>query len=307
MEPIKKVLQNIPDPEVETGEVKEAPKPLKIQWTPKLSAILESRDAIPLYPEQGNRDCSNCQGIGILMVFKIESGPYRFPPMVKSKWLDINRGSGWYIGETQTDFCPVCSSGRKQEILAANCGLSGQDRDISLQDFLYTDTVQQKAPARNAIAAFLGMNQNAHGLLTLWGSYGVGKSLLMKALVNGMIGIDVSARYITLSDLLAELREQYGENRGAAAVESSIMAYTNIQVLALDEIDRINMTDWAKETVFRLMDARYKKMDTHLTVLASNKAPHNFPAEFGYLVSRIGAGRVIEVPGPDMRKILKGV
>ena len=232
-----------------------------------------------------------------MMVYVIKSGPHQ-TPVGKCKWLDEPR-PGWYDGELKVGACPACRSGQMQVYLTRNSGLDDDDLDISLTGFKTTGT--QKGPARDAAAALLGMNGDAAGFVTFVGSYGVGKSHLLKSLVNGFRGIGLMAHYATMSNLLAEIRAKFGDDNGARMVEEVIDEYRRVRVLAIDEVDRVNLTGWAKETIFRLLDSRFNERTSCLTVMATNTEPRQFPAELGYLSSRIMGGVVVEVPGPDMR------
>ncbi len=79
-------------------------------------------------------------------------------------------------------------------------------------------------------------------------------------------------------------------------------------VLALDEIDKTNSTDWAKERMFQLIDVRYQRAIRReaITIIAANyESPDEISA---YLRSRIEDNRFVEnglvvyLNGPDGRK-----
>jgi len=291
-------------PNVEHQEYKKIPRSEIIQWPDELGLKIRA-GAIPLtFPGINYTNvCPNCCGSEVMAVYTVTGGPYMQPGFQKSKWLDLDGKEGWYTGETHYAFCPVCSQGRKKEWLMRNSGL---DEVVSLEDFRTNDDAFKKKEAKEKIGKLLGMNKNPVGFVTLWGSYGCGKTMLMKALVSGFINIDVPARYITLSDLLAELRWMFGETRGYQKAEEELESYRRFRVLCIDEIDKVNLTGWTKETVNRLMDTRHTARETALTVLATNYSPDNMPAEFGYLKSRMHEGTIVNVPGPDMRVVLGG-
>lgn len=268
------------------------------------------------------QECPNCGGHKIMMVFLIEQGPFQSPNGGKVKYLELDeptitieydkdgneikrvkRGerSGWYTGEMHAAHCPACQGGRMEAYVAANCGLDENGMRISLEDFKTVGTLDKKRPALDAARALLGMNREPSGFVTFLGDYGVGKSHLLKGLVNGFRQIGVLARYSTLADLLGDIREKFGETSGSRAVEEVIENYRRARVLCVDEIDKVNLTGWSKETIFRLFDSRWQESDKLLTVMASNTAPEAFPAEMGYLRSRINGGVVVDVPGPDVR------
>jgi DNA replication protein DnaC len=281
-------------------------------WPAELEAYRFNPRAIPLASGQLERECPNCGGFGTLMVYVISSGPYRFPPDGgKPKWLDLApdpdqpdrpSASGWYLGQTYAGWCPVCRGGRMDAFLERNCGLTGEDCTTTLQHFR---PLPGKKDALEECRKLLAMNQNPAGFVTLHGAYGVGKSHLLKALVNGFRGIKVQARYASLADLLGAIREKFSDEHGVVAVEDAIDQYTSIPVLCIDEVAddrRASLTPWAKETTFRLLDRRYNKREECLTVLATNVHPDKMAPEWGYLRSRMDGGTVIEVQGEDMRE-----
>jgi DNA replication protein DnaC len=111
--------------------------------------------------------------------------------------------------------------------------------------------------------------------------------------------VDVMGRYITLPDLLQEIRDLFGE--GDDKAEQLVQNYRKAKVLCLDEIDKVSLTGWAMQTIFRLLNSRYEERESLLTVMATNTLPENMPAELGYLASRMREGDVIAVAGPDVR------
>jgi DNA replication protein DnaC len=278
-------------------------------WPGELEIYRSNPRAIPLGIGSFVRECANCGGYRVMMVFIVEGGPYKSPEG-KVKWLDLPdapdvpgrpTGSGWYKGKLEVAPCPVCQGGARQRWLESNCGLSGTDLDVSLMTFKTTPPADSKRPAFDVVQSLFGKGRHAAGFVTLHGNYGVGKTHLLKALTNGFRQMGIVARYARLADLLAEIRDRFGEERGPQSAEDAIETLRGAQVLCLDEVDRVNLTGWAKETVFRLLDARCAEQGSLLTVLATNLAPDRLPPEFGYLTSRMRGGVIVEVKGPDMR------
>jgi DNA replication protein DnaC len=75
-------------------------------------------------------------------------------------------------------------------------------------------------------------------------------------------------------------------------------------VLFLDEIDKVNGTDWAEERIFQLLDQRYTRAvrEEALTVIASNESDDKLS---GYLGSRLRDSRlgpVVHLEGSDGRQ-----
>jgi len=286
---------------------------LPVQYPQEFRGLINSGIAIPLRISSTDGQCSNCGGLGYVFVFEKarDAKPLRYPPGVVSKWIpagNVNGDteySGWYAGETKQADCPVCSQGNMKAWLEKNCGLEGMDLQKGLYDFSITGSAEPKKEAHDVIAHILSMNQDAHGFYTFYGTFGSGKSHLLKAVINGLRGVGLRAFYSTMADLLSDIRARFGEPNGTREVQTVLEFYRSIKVLCIDEFDRANLTSWATETIFTLIDDRFTQRDNLLTVMASNKAPKELPMEFGYLTSRINGGVVINVPGPDMRPVFK--
>ena len=84
--------------------------------------------------------------------------------------------------------------------------------------------------------------------------------------------------------------------------------WTSLDVLAIDELDKVGQTDWAKERFFLLLDLLYQhavRQET-LTIVAANYQSTDELS--GYLKSRIednrfaGNGYLIHLKGADGRK-----
>lgn len=260
---------------------------VEYQLNPEKVIISDPPAAYPGY-------CPNCGGLDFMYATFVESGPYKSVPATgKAHWID----GKWYRGDLRGYPCPVCNGGREQEFLTANCGLEGDDLLIRLDGFT---AWEGKENARDVAAQLLSDTPSPIGFVTFHGDYGVGKSHLLKAMVNGFRVAGVPATYTRMADLLTMVREGYSDDAKTAA-EAILDSYKSFRVLAIDEVDRINWTPWARETVFRLLDTRYVNQNTYLTVLATNLSPDEFPDDLGYLVSRIKGGIPVGVGGRDMR------
>lgn len=80
----------------------------------------------------------------------------------------------------------------------------------------------------------------------------------------------------------------------------------SVSVLALDELDKVRLTEWAKEKLYQLCDARYRDRDRKGTLFAMNIQPATDNADFGYLFSRMRdyyGCKVVEVAGGDVRPV----
>lgn len=284
---------------------------IRVDYPQEFRSMINSGMAIPLELESRHAGrCTNCGDTGFVFVFEKDrdAKPYPVANQFKiSKWFDAGNincdpvKSGWYVGKTLQGDCPVCKKGTIRAWLEQRCGLLEQELHISLEYFQVDGDMAGKQPARDLALRLLAMNTDAHGFVTFWGGYGCGKTHILKSLVNGLRGVGLRSVYATMNSILGDVRARFGEPNGQREVANIIEYYSEIRVLCLDEIDKVSLTSWANETIFKLIDDRYSRKGSLLTVFASNKAPAELPVELGYMASRFTEGAIVEVPGPDMR------
>lgn len=193
--------------------------------------------------------------------------------------------------------CPDCHDGRLAERLRAACQLTGWLVDASFKGY-------RLSPGnRAAYEAAQKFAKAPRGWLTLWGGYGLGKTHLLAATVNHCTAGRIAAVYYTLPDLLDRLRDSYG-NDGFSTLFDRLVA---VPVLALDELDKVRLTDWAREKLYQLVDARYRDLDRRGTLLALNRQPDVNDPDLAYLYSRAMdyRSRVVEVAGGDVRPVAR--
>lgn len=179
-------------------------------------------------------------------------------------------------------------------------GLSPEMLGWTLYDFF---KLEGKTDAHAAADKFAS---DPRGWLTLWGGYGVGKTYLLAAMVNACRLRGIAASYRVLPELLNQLRATY-EDDAEVGLENMLDDLKMVTVLALDEMDQTGKTAWALQTVFELLDNRYRNMGELGTVLAQNSDPALDPdGPLGYLYSRIHDGRfeVVEISGGDVRPLM---
>ena len=272
-------------------------------WPADLAAILENNPhAVKLQIEGTPTACPNCGGFGMLGIYVWIRGPFQVPGAgVKVKWLNTDGlAPGWYTGESHYSPCPCCQDDQWREYLRANCGLKGKDLNISLETFKASGPYFEKEEARGVARGLLAMNDYPAGFVTFYGGVGRGKSHILKALVNGFRGVGAYARYVNAADLIQEIKDHFSDGNGGIVVEETIRHYRKVRVLAIDELDKVKLTEWTLQTLHRLLDTRYESAGL-LTVLAMNTKPEDLPGDLEYLSSRISGGVAVEVVGGDMR------
>jgi DNA replication protein DnaC len=150
---------------------------------------------------------------------------------------------------------------------------------------------------------------SGHGLVFLYGGFGQGKSLILKIAAAMAVNQGKRAAYANLAGVLDDIRSAYDERENKMTELVRRMEWwTSLDVLAIDELDKVGQTDWAKERIFQLLDARYQRAvrQEALTVIAANH--QSLDDLSGYLRSRIednrfaANGYVINLKGTDGRK-----
>ncbi len=98
-------------------------------------------------------------------------------------------------------------------------------------------------------------SENQQGWLFFQGGYGCGKTHLAAAIANFAVQIGVPTLFVTVPDLLDNLRFALSE------VENSFEAQFNevrqIDLLILDDLGTQNATPWAQEKLFQIINFRY--------------------------------------------------
>jgi len=190
--------------------------------------------------------------------------------------------------------CPTCHAPKLSSHLRSISQLDGWLGDASFDNF------QLCAENCKAYEAALGFADKPIGWLTLWGTYGPGKTHLLAAITNRLTVEGRGAIYYTLPDLMDALRDSYKDD-----FSGTFHRVANVPVLLIDEVDKINPTLWAMEKVYQLFDARYRGLAQFGTVFAMNARPEIANDDTDYLISRMFDRRfaVVEVGGGDMRPV----
>ena len=150
---------------------------------------------------------------------------------------------------------------------------------------------------------------SGHGLVFLYGGFGQGKSLVLKIAVATALNEGRRAAYANLAGVLDDIRIAYDERENKMTELVRRMEWwTSLDVLAIDELDKVGQTDWARERIFQLLDARYQcaiRQEALTVIAANNQSPDELS---GYLKSRIednrftANGYVVYLKGADGRK-----
>lgn len=149
--------------------------------------------------------------------------------------------------------------------------------------------------------------ERGFGMVFLWGTYGQAKTLIGKILVATALRDGLRPAYANMAAVLDDIRLAFDEpEHKTTELIRRMDWWSGRDVLFLDELDKTNGTDWARERMFQLLDQRYTRAirEEALTVIASNQSD---AALDGYLKSRLQdhrLGPVVHLSGKDGRKVM---
>ncbi len=154
----------------------------------------------------------------------------------------------------------------------------------------------------HAIKEIKNAINDGYGWVFLWGEYGLGKSTLLKTTIAECLRSGHQSSYVRMVDIIDDLRNAFSTDNPSEASANRLEFWTEVPVLAIDEFDRIRLTEYAEERRFALMDHRYENAirEKSITIMASNSDPRYLD---GYLADRIFDGRfkVIHLTGNSFR------
>ena len=159
--------------------------------------------------------------------------------------------------------CPRCGGEQRQKWLRQFSRLDGELAQVTIKDWI-------TRPGLEGVPDIMRRAVADRTWVTLSGPPGTGKSMWLAMLTNGAIAKGNTAVYTTLADLLADLRATFRE--GSDVVYSRLYAdVTECDVLCLDEIEKVHLTGWAEEQIFRLVEHRFRARGRVMTALATQR------------------------------------
>lgn len=223
---------------------------------------------------------------------------------------------GW-LGQdlpvTHPDFGRMIRCGCKavddSERLRTVTGLTPEEMTVSFGDILtagHSGTLEMV----NACKALI---YSPGGILTIWGTSGNGKSMVLPAAMNDVLARNIPAVYVSAFDLINWIRKAYSEldrNVKDQDAYSRLLRFEQVPFLALDEVDKIfPLSNWEAKQVTDLIDKRYRwgMADRMWTVLTMNQNPFVLFDEFPHILSRLKDGRnmIVQNLDEDMRPGLR--
>jgi DNA replication protein DnaC len=136
-------------------------------------------------------------------------------------------------------------------------------------DFSFQPSIDERFIRELSTMSFVARAEN----LLFLGPPGVGKSHLAVALALEGISQGLSVYFVTLSQLIEDLRKAHEENR----LDKRLRIYTRPKILVVDEVGYLPMDRVAANLFFQVVSARYERGSI---IMTSNK---NF-GEWGELM-----------------------
>lgn len=135
----------------------------------------------------------------------------------------------------------------------------GELRQLTFDSFKPSGRVGTSEQERKSLEDAYHRSQHyaeqLQGWLLLQGSYGVGKTHLAAAIANRATARGVGTLFLTVPDLLDELRAGYGD--GAGGFERRFEQVRSAPLVVLDDFGTHNATEWAGEKLFQILNHRY--------------------------------------------------
>lgn len=134
--------------------------------------------------------------------------------------------------------------------------ITAENRNAYRACLRYAENFPKMLPVKDERGNQLPPAVEMNGLF-LTGSYGTGKTHLAAAIANRLIQGGTAVICMTMTDLLARIRESY--NPDDSSSEAQIMRlYKDTPLLVIDDIGSEYPTEWGSTTIFSIINARYE-------------------------------------------------
>lgn len=190
--------------------------------------------------------------------------------------------------------CPLCGGtgiidcGDEGFALCPNDPRRFRDTGVRESDLDVPKKLKPSATLRNIDKALKALLDTRSGLAYIAGSYGIGKTVTAKAYTAKAVKVfEGEIYYRRASELVNWLRKSYDTEHGQVEYQRRLDTIKNANWLVIDELGRDRMTDFARESLNEILDARYMGaiQELNATVLLSNFTPEQVFEP--YVVDRI--------------------
>lgn len=154
----------------------------------------------------------------------------------------------------------------------------------------------------NECKKFLHNGKSNGKSLFITGAYGCGKTHLAVAICRELLKLKTHPSIIfkTGAELLLDIRKSFGNDN--TSEDEVVSTYTNPDVLVIDDLGAEKATDWARTTLYVIIDRRDREMLP--TIITSNLSLMEIKDILGgRIASRIANSRIIKMNMKDYRRI----
>ena len=188
--------------------------------------------------------------------------------------------------------CAACMTAPSRAEILARCGLAPEATMTGWVD------VPELTEARRALDALVA---GERWIVVLRGGTGRGKTRLAR--VAGVRWLDERGTwpaFANVPDLLDRLRDCF-ERDATSTLSALLERYTSAALLILDDLGAERGTEWAREQLYKLIDARSR---AELPLIVTSNTRHSAEAaELGErIVSRLAPGEIVIRNGRDFRR-----
>ncbi len=157
---------------------------------------------------------------------------------------------------------------------------------------------QQRLSLERAYNQSLAYSEVIEGWLFLQGNYGCGKTHLAAAIANAAVGRGVPTLFLTVPDLLDQLRYAYGSED--ITFEERFDQVRNAPLLILDDFGTQSATPWAREKLFQILNYRY--INQLPTVVTTNLLLEEIEGRMRSRLSDPALVTYVQILAPDYRR-----
>lgn len=169
---------------------------------------------------------------------------------------------------------------------------------LATQSFETFDRSVQSEAYEVALSFF----ENPRSLVFAGKTNGLGKTHLMAAIANRCIEQGRSVKFGTLAEFLAQIRATYNEG-AEITTDHYLEQLTHSYLLCIDDLGKERLTEWGREQLFLIINARYNLRPEGHVILTSNAEGQGLAASMGiHNWSRMQEiGTVVYMKGSDYR------
>lgn len=240
---------------------------------PAQSAHLDDPDDAP---KSHSLPCATCGGAG---------------------WVRAGAISGDNAWRVELAPCPDASHDRERFDRARR--LSDISDALLRLDFTDYDASDNAEAVAAAQAWATDDGQRQWPWLLLWGKMGTGKTHLLAAAFNALVARGRYPLYTLTPSLLDAVRDALDSDR-PQDYGARFRAVQQAPILILDDLGAEKRTAWTDETLFKLLDYRYRQQLP--TAVATNLLPDDLEERIASRLQDQHIGRTILMRGADRRK-----